>query len=464
MHAYNANPVPYPHPRAPGALSASPFPLPLSPQFSHSGSRITVSAWEGEDAALHVAVDDDGEGLSSAELELLEGDEPFAQVGRGLLQGSGGTGLGLTIVRHILRLHGDGSLLRLSSPGTGLGTRFEMVLHLPRAAAALVPHSMVATPLPVPEGVRPPLGTEPSEAANISPVIPTTSDASATGKEGGAQAGIRSTPLLNHATLPSPLRAASSRPASAGDAGSRRFRTGQEMEGVVNSHRAQLPGVWLENKVEADAASWARVPAPATAAEERSFVLYVEVRTQPRRLRKGHCSRSSTPRTSPVLRPTPTLLAPRPPGAHLTSTLRHSPLRTGCGVATRQDDAMLQLAVSAQVITAMPPGSLDLVTAGNGVEALALVDARRRNGEAFDLIVIDNQMPSMGGRETVARLREGGYFGVIVGMTGDPVGSEDRTAFEAAGLDLCVDKTSTGLQALVRELDRIRRRSRGVSS
>mmetsp|Transcript_46378 Transcript_46378/g.107042 ORF Transcript_46378/g.107042 Transcript_46378/m.107042 type:complete len:167 (-) Transcript_46378:719-1219(-) len=48
----------------------------------------------------------------------------FTQVGRGQMQGNGGTGLGLPIVRELLRKH-DGSLV-LSSEGYGKGTRFEM--------------------------------------------------------------------------------------------------------------------------------------------------------------------------------------------------------------------------------------------------------------------------------------------------------------------------------------------------
>jgi hypothetical protein len=49
---------------------------------------------------------------------------PSPQVGRGQMQGNGGTGLGLPIVRQLLRKHNG--LLVLSSGGYGEGTRFEM--------------------------------------------------------------------------------------------------------------------------------------------------------------------------------------------------------------------------------------------------------------------------------------------------------------------------------------------------
>ena len=33
-----------------------------------------------------------------------------------------------------------------------------------------------------------------------------------------------------------------------------------------------------------------------------------------------------------------------------------------------------------------------------------------------------------------------GYRGLIVGMTGDPPGCDDRVHFETSGVDVCVDK------------------------
>mmetsp|Transcript_38056 Transcript_38056/g.94137 ORF Transcript_38056/g.94137 Transcript_38056/m.94137 type:complete len:346 (+) Transcript_38056:1503-2540(+) len=75
-------------------------------------------------AQLTVSVQDEGIGLSESELSALGEDLMFTQVGRGQMQGNGGTGLGLPIVRELLRKH-DGSLV-LSSEGYGKGTRFAM--------------------------------------------------------------------------------------------------------------------------------------------------------------------------------------------------------------------------------------------------------------------------------------------------------------------------------------------------
>jgi hypothetical protein len=61
-------------------------------------------------------------------------------------------------------------------------------------------------------------------------------------------------------------------------------------------------------------------------------------------------------------------------------------------------------------------------------------------------------MPVMNGAEATVKLREGGYSGLVVGMTGDPSGCEDRDSFEASGLDLCVDKTREGMGMLTQIL------------
>jgi signal transduction histidine kinase len=91
---------------------------------------------------LVVRVVDSGSGLSADELATLRNSEAFTQVGKGQLQGAGGTGLGLGIARQILKLH-DGSTLSLASDGHGCGTVAEMHLvcslahpHTPSASGA----------------------------------------------------------------------------------------------------------------------------------------------------------------------------------------------------------------------------------------------------------------------------------------------------------------------------------------
>jgi len=92
-------------------------------------------------------------------------------------------------------------------------------------------------------------------------------------------------------------------------------------------------------------------------------------------------------------------------------------------------------------------------TAENGIVALEKVAERRAAGEPpYNMVVMDNQMPRMSGATAVRELRARGYDGVIIGMTGDPVGSPDRYEFEAAGLTACVDKDSGGREYICRVL------------
>mmetsp|Transcript_21133 Transcript_21133/g.54492 ORF Transcript_21133/g.54492 Transcript_21133/m.54492 type:complete len:160 (-) Transcript_21133:92-571(-) len=83
--------------------------------------------------------------------------------------------------------------------------------------------------------------------------------------------------------------------------------------------------------------------------------------------------------------------------------------------------------------------------AADGLECLRVVLEERRE---YTLIVIDNQMPKLTGEKATRKLRKAGYKGVIIGMTGDPIGSPDRDDFEAAGLSLCLDKDPAGMQSL----------------
>ncbi|KAJ1618417.1 hypothetical protein T492DRAFT_1151359 [Pavlovales sp. CCMP2436] len=82
----------------------------------------------------------------------------------------------------------------------------------------------------------------------------------------------------------------------------------------------------------------------------------------------------------------------------------------------------------------------------DGTEALELV----RAGQKFDCIIIDNQMPRMSGAETTHKLRVMGYTGLLFGIKGDPSGCEERYAFEASGLDACLDKCSAGMAECVK--------------
>lgn len=133
------------------------------------------------------------------------------------------------------------------------------------------------------------------------------------------------------------------------------------------------------------------------------------------------------------------------------------------------------------------PYAVAVDMAHDGQEALEAVTAELGR---YDLVLLDNQMPRMNGTTATRRMREAGYAGVIIGMTGarrarrgascrhrpacarapvasadptralalarpprdgagDPAGCPERAEFEASGLDSCIDKDNNGVQSII---------------
>ena len=112
-------------------------------KYTHSGGRITVTSYvEGPEAVL--VVEDTGEGMPP---ELLaRAFDMFAQGDRTAARGEGGLGIGLTLVRSLVELHGGS--VRAESEGPGRGTR--VTVRLPLALPGVVPP---AEGEPLPEAV-----------------------------------------------------------------------------------------------------------------------------------------------------------------------------------------------------------------------------------------------------------------------------------------------------------------------
>ena len=110
-------------------------------RYTRDGGRITIGLDAGDRArgTEHVLrIDDSGEGIPSEMLETIF--EPFVQGNR---QGAtrGGLGLGLTLVRQLVELHGGS--VRATSSGPGEGSRFEV-----RLPAAEAPEERTETAAP----------------------------------------------------------------------------------------------------------------------------------------------------------------------------------------------------------------------------------------------------------------------------------------------------------------------------
>ena len=100
---------------------------------------------DGRGEAIEIVVSDDGIGIAPELLPRVF--DLFVQGRRGLDRSEGGLGIGLTIVRRLVEMHGG--QIRVSSPGVGRGT--EVVVWLPaakerEAAAALPSAASTAAP------------------------------------------------------------------------------------------------------------------------------------------------------------------------------------------------------------------------------------------------------------------------------------------------------------------------------
>jgi CheY-like chemotaxis protein len=113
-------------------------------KFTNPGGRVTVElAAPGEGAAV-VRVRDTGIGMESEMLARIF--DAFSQAQNTLDRSQGGLGLGLTLVKGLIELHGG----KVSAASDGLGRGTEITLRIPLAEQPLAP-----APRPAPAAARP---------------------------------------------------------------------------------------------------------------------------------------------------------------------------------------------------------------------------------------------------------------------------------------------------------------------
>jgi signal transduction histidine kinase/CheY-like chemotaxis protein len=108
-------------------------------KYTGPGGRIRV-AGVSDGTSAHIEVEDTGAGIAADKLDVVF--DLFSQVDATLERSRGGLGIGLTLVRRILELHGGS--ITVQSPGLGKGSTF--IASLPLAAGAVL--SPPAAPLP----------------------------------------------------------------------------------------------------------------------------------------------------------------------------------------------------------------------------------------------------------------------------------------------------------------------------
>ena len=93
-------------------------------KYNHSGGQVTVTAYRKE-KHVYLSVEDTGNGIPEELRERVF--EPFFRVDKSRSRELGGVGLGLALVREIVRVH-DGSIAVRSNPSGG--TVFDLILPL----------------------------------------------------------------------------------------------------------------------------------------------------------------------------------------------------------------------------------------------------------------------------------------------------------------------------------------------
>jgi PAS domain S-box-containing protein len=103
-------------------------------KFTPKGGRVQVRL-ERVNSHIEIVVNDTGTGISEAFLPMVF--ERFRQADSGPTRKSGGLGLGLAIVRHIVEMHGG--TVHAASPGEGQGATFSVALPLMIVQPPLTP-------------------------------------------------------------------------------------------------------------------------------------------------------------------------------------------------------------------------------------------------------------------------------------------------------------------------------------
>ena len=102
-------------------------------KYTPRGGRVQLDARRSGNSAV-VAITDNGIGIEPKLLPLIF--EPFMQIEASLARADGGMGIGLSLVKTLVELHGGE--VHAESPGPGQGASFEIRLPLTYAARALV--------------------------------------------------------------------------------------------------------------------------------------------------------------------------------------------------------------------------------------------------------------------------------------------------------------------------------------
>lgn len=119
-------------------------------KYTPAGGHLRILAWREGDSAV-ISVRDDGIGIPDHAALLIF--DMFSQVGASIDRAQGGLGIGLSLARRLVQLHGGS--IDLVRDGAERGSRFDIRLPLARPAVQNAPGPTAVPPAPIPaRGLR----------------------------------------------------------------------------------------------------------------------------------------------------------------------------------------------------------------------------------------------------------------------------------------------------------------------
>lgn len=468
----------------------------------HCAAPASGQAQEWSPHLVKLVVVDQGAGMGPEEVDKLF--TPFYQTKSGRSSAIAGSGLGLLIVRMLVRLHG-GDMSIASQPGRGTA----MTICFPTVARAQ------QTPLSIRASSRASAGSS-VVARSPQPVVPARTGAMSPAASVApadvriqigvaGPAGALAVPVVGDAVSPVPGTAASVRAAPVDAEVQPEYLSKLLLRAGVKPHNASSfnlhAGTASAPSTSSSRSTAALVPlaAPASAAVPVTTAATLSgaglalplgagaagvLQTPPAPLQvetapsSGLTTVVSVSSIDDKLTPTPTpkklfIVERTNAGSSASDPTQVTPATTSglsspamtaadapaphtpCSFVTPKplahkrvlvvDDDSSNAMMMARLLRRL--GATEVDTAGNGAQALDMVfgsatAAATLPPNAYSLIACDRNMPVLDGVAAARALRERGYAGVILGITGDAMAKETEE-FLAAGINAVVHKPVT---------------------
>ncbi|KAJ7043764.1 hypothetical protein C8F04DRAFT_1073230 [Mycena alexandri] len=380
---------------------------------------------EVERIVVRIEVTDTGSGIPPKDMVECKLFSAFNQTEQGRQQGGKGTGLGLALVRQIVKLSGGRLGLR-SKVGQGSTFWVELPLGVGRKA-------MISGP-----------GT-PSSLAHGAPAYPTPRARDGPNRHvhpGSPNSGSSVTEAVDAAALAAAQAPPSTTRSSSALHGL--MDQGGRVELILTKYDSHSPA---PTRTLGDASTGTEYPLSSTRAQFESIAL-----TPPAldaREDSGRTIRAARPTYVPM--PSPPSFTLDGPAPQLTPTQTPTPPLTaaapaGLRVLVVDDDALTRMLMT-RMLERM---GCRVATAENGEVALqrivgihsptqSVASTEIETAPRFAVIFLDNQMPKLSGVKLVERLRSLGRTDFVVGVTGNAL-LTDQKEYLDAGADHVLTK------------------------